>query len=279
MSTIPRKAGIYRIDGPNDGIYIGSAIDIAARWNTHQWNLKRGTHHNKHLQRAWSLHGAEAFTISVIEIVDSSSDLLVREQLYLDLLFRGAYTNIYNHAPIAGSGKGIPASAERKRKIGIANSGKRASAETRKKLSEAHKGYKPSVAAIAKTAAANKGRVFSQETRARIGAANMGRQNPPESVRRASEKNRGRKHNDATKQRMSLAHQGRIASSEERNRIALGKAKGAMYTIHSPMGVEYRHVVNLTAFALEHGINRATLQRIATNGKATRTGWRAIREE
>jgi len=69
--NIPRASGIYQIRCLLTGkIYVGSAVDIRARWNHHRDMLKRKKHRNKYLQAAWNKYGENNFECSILELVD-----------------------------------------------------------------------------------------------------------------------------------------------------------------------------------------------------------------
>lgn len=69
-------SGVYKIKCRNNGkVYIGSAVDIWFRWNTHVWDLRRGDHANRHLQRAFNLYGEINFSFEIIEECNSESRL------------------------------------------------------------------------------------------------------------------------------------------------------------------------------------------------------------
>lgn len=83
MKNIPRASGIYQIRCiPTGKIYVGSAVDIQARWKNHRSYLKRGTHRNKYLQSAWDKHGEDNFECRVLELVEREH-LLEREQEWI----------------------------------------------------------------------------------------------------------------------------------------------------------------------------------------------------
>lgn len=78
-------SGIYSITNlVNDKVYVGSAVDIKARWYSHKSELRRGVHPNSLLQRSWSKYGEEKFLFDVIEEVIDKSKLLEREQYFID---------------------------------------------------------------------------------------------------------------------------------------------------------------------------------------------------
>lgn len=81
---MPKKSGIYWIRNILNGkYYIGSSDDCSRRWIQHRCNLKAGTHHNEHLQRAYEAYGKHAFKIEIIEYVPREQ-LQQIEQWYLE---------------------------------------------------------------------------------------------------------------------------------------------------------------------------------------------------
>lgn len=91
---------VYSIENIQNGkCYIGSTLTGRTRLLNHIGLLRNNKHHSIHLQRAYNLHGAGSFKIRVLENC-SSSDLIVKEQYYIDLLKPdynikpNAYTNL-----------------------------------------------------------------------------------------------------------------------------------------------------------------------------------------
>lgn len=81
------KSGIYQIRNLNNGkVYVGSAKRFKSRYAHHLASLRKGTHHNKHLQGAFNLEGTDSFIFEVLEVVESEeqSDRLLVEQRHLD---------------------------------------------------------------------------------------------------------------------------------------------------------------------------------------------------
>jgi group I intron endonuclease len=99
----PRSAGIYQIRcKPTGKIYVGSAVDLVTRWEQHRRELRRGEHHNSHLQNAWVKYGEANFEFLVLEFV-SASDLLPVEQAWIDKTKCTDKTVGFNIYPAAGS--------------------------------------------------------------------------------------------------------------------------------------------------------------------------------
>jgi group I intron endonuclease len=100
---ILRSSGVYQIRCLITGqIYIGSAVNMPARWAHHRQSLQRATHRNQHLQEAWNKYGEENFEFTVVEYVKRAF-LLRIEQEWIDksqCTDRKIGFNIY---PVAGS--------------------------------------------------------------------------------------------------------------------------------------------------------------------------------
>jgi len=185
-------AGIYQVENQvNRKRYIGSALDLVRRWREHRRDLSRGTHHNRHLQRAWDKYGGEAFEFSVLEEVKDPDRLLLREQHFLDTL-----SPEYNILPIAGSNLGWVRAPR--------------SEETRRKISEALKGERHP----------NYGKPCSEETRRKISNSLRGRSHSEERRRRESEAHRGKTHSTGTRREMSESRRGKTHSVETRRKIS-----------------------------------------------------------
>ena len=136
-----RRGGIYQIKLNDGRAYIGSAVDFARRFKEHRRRLRRGTHHNIALQRAWNKYGEDAFSFEVRQVVDLPENLISVEQAHLD-----AAKPVFNIAKVAGSVLGLKHSAEakagfRERMIGSKlRLGKPFSAEAKVRLSLQRRG-------------------------------------------------------------------------------------------------------------------------------------------
>jgi group I intron endonuclease len=92
-------SGIYAfVYIPTGASYIGSSIDLGVRIMDHILNHSS----NLHLQNAILKYGLSHFAFVILEYC-LSSDLLKREQHFLDLLFSLAKELRYNFSPVAGA--------------------------------------------------------------------------------------------------------------------------------------------------------------------------------
>ena len=92
VSLVKPVQGIYAIyctASMHEGrqhCYVGSSVNIANRWSEHLQMLITGTHHSSRFQRAWDKYVITMFMFQVLEVVESRSDLIEREQHYIDTM-------------------------------------------------------------------------------------------------------------------------------------------------------------------------------------------------
>ena len=179
-------SGIYAIVNMVDQskFYVGSTTNLARREREHLSELRRGDHHNHHLQRAWNRLGASGFEFYPL-LVCPQADLLQLEQLLL-----GRSRTHYNlalsaTAPMTGrrhsettrallskAKMGHPVSDEARAKISSGNRGRQPGLATRLLMSAARKGVPKTPEHRARISSAKLGRPFSPQHRANVVAAN-----------------------------------------------------------------------------------------------------------
>ena len=169
------QAGVYVIENTMNGnIYVGSAVNLRKRKGHHFSALRRGDHHNPHMQRTWDKYGKGIFKFSAKYICEPE-ECLFWEQCFID-----AWEPEYNICPTAGNVLGRKHSAKTKAKMSAAAMGHTVSKEVRAKLSAARKGKKlpPRTREhrdkISASQIGNKrflGKKHSQETRAKMSAS------------------------------------------------------------------------------------------------------------
>jgi group I intron endonuclease len=111
-------------------------------------------------------------------------------------------------------------------------------------------------------------------TRAANGAT--GRTATEETRRRLSAALRGKKRTLETRRRMSEGRMGMKFSSSHCDNNALAKSGGKVYTIVAPSGKVYSGVVNITAFAREHGMPVSNMSMMAGGHARSIRGWRVF---
>lgn len=138
---------IYKITNlVNNKCYIGSAVDVVTRLAVHKSGLKYHKQPNAHLQSAYDKYGNDNFSFDILEVVNDKTQLLKREQIWINYFKSYEPEFGYNKRKIPNSNLGIKRkhSDETKRKIGEANSkallGFKHSEETKAKMSLAKKG-------------------------------------------------------------------------------------------------------------------------------------------
>jgi group I intron endonuclease len=198
-SSLPQSS-IYCIRNIASGrVYVGSAVNTAQRWRAHLHRLRNGSHHSVVLQRSWDKHGPSAFLFEILEIVHDTTELVAKEQTWIDLLHAACPRHGFNRSPTAGNPLGTRHSIQTKMKHSIARKGKQRppfSAEHRARISDARKGTKATLKARANMAAAHKGRKRPPRTEAhcaKLSAAKMGHVRSMESRRKQSEATKGKK--------------------------------------------------------------------------------------
>jgi group I intron endonuclease len=84
--AVPRASGVYQIlCVPTGKIYVGSSVDLRQQWYAHLSLLRKGNHHNHHLQNAWNKYGENKFSFTVLALA-KPDNLLQVEQKWLDRL-------------------------------------------------------------------------------------------------------------------------------------------------------------------------------------------------
>lgn len=102
MPTIPHAPGVYKITcTANHKVYIGSTTKIRKRWGWHRNDLRRGVHHNRHLQFAWNKYGEHCFEFEILEMVMFAEHLHEREQYWLDQYQAFDPDKGFNHGKVA----------------------------------------------------------------------------------------------------------------------------------------------------------------------------------
>lgn len=127
-----QACGIYCIHNlKTNKNYIGQTNEgFFKRFNRHAGALKKGTHFNKHLQRAFNLYGTDSFIFYVVKKLESPDEIDEAEKYFIR-----EFNSINNGYNILEGGGGMSG----------ANHpffGKKHSEETKRLLSELHKGMR-----------------------------------------------------------------------------------------------------------------------------------------
>ncbi len=228
--------GIYVIRHVlTERVYVGSAVNISGRWNNHRHRLRKGNHHAKRLQAAWSLSGEDAFDFRVVEIVPLKRAMIEREQWWMDELQAADLKIGFNTCRSAGHTAGRVTPPETRLKISAGNTGKIHPPEFGAAITARSMGHevkpetraKLSAALIGKLASWNRGLVRSPETRAKVRAARLGSVASAETKAKMSAIRAGRPApwfagkiaSLETRQKMSASRTGKRASPETRAKM------------------------------------------------------------
>ena len=177
------RTGVYIIRNKIDNrIYIGSSIDIDKRVKRHKYDLNKGNHHSRYLQRFVNKYGIDSLVFKIKELCEIDI-VLEREQFYIDTLKPD-----FNVNPLAQSCLGAKRTQEFKDRTSELTKGKNnptfgleRTPEWKANISKANKGQKAwnkgksniySQETIDKMKEASKGRTFSNTTRNKISDAN-----------------------------------------------------------------------------------------------------------
>lgn len=103
------NTGIYGIENVFDGqIYVGQSKNIKHRLHEHKKMLRKGNHHNIHLQRAWDKYGEEVFLFKILEEC-SIENLDTQENFWIEELHAAERGHGYNMEKFArGTGERSP---------------------------------------------------------------------------------------------------------------------------------------------------------------------------
>lgn len=186
---------------PNKKFYLGSTVDWVQRKGKHLRELRRCSHYNKRLQRAWTKYGEGSFKFLVLEYADREA-IKAKEQKLLDKWV--GHKNCFNTSRNTFSNMlGRKHSKKTKDKIGKANS----IALKGKILTEEHKAnVKKALQDLYKTIQMPSP---TEETRQKMREAKIGKPAPHNSYPRSEE----------TKRKISEAKKGKKLTEEHKKKL------------------------------------------------------------
>jgi uncharacterized protein YcfL len=242
----------------NHKFYIGSASNLYNRLN--QYFYPSHLYKNRVIHKALLKYGHYSFFLIILYNFNYKVDrniLLKKEQYYMDLL-----KPYYNMTKSAFNTQGFIFSEESKRKMSLANKGKKVSDETRIKLSLALSGSKnPQF-----------GKKVSDETRMKLSLALSGKNHPQfgkklsdETRMKLSLANKGKNLSDETKMKISLSSKNRIVSLETRKKISLTLSKKVY--IYDKKGILIHSFNNRKDLSLFLNIHESTIRSYIRSNK------------
>lgn len=226
--------GIYQIlcKATNER-YVGGSSNLLQRKRQHFHTLKLRLRTNPNLQHEYDIRGKDEFIFSVLEIVQNYSELVSREQYWIDLLHPE-----YNINPIAGKYMGDYVRTPK------------AMAKRKESMKHCKRTIPPEVTEARRQRwlgknNPNSGRVYTEEERKKLSKQTSGSKNP----------NYGKPRPESTRQKIgnSNAH--------------------TYHGFVSPEGQTFSPVINLSGFCREHNLTISKMVQVDKNKKHTHKGW------
>ena len=156
-----------------------------------------------HSSERYDKHGKATFVYEVLEFVPDLTNLIGREQHWLDALDSHCERNGYNVCPVAESRLGMKMPESAKAKIGAASRSRKLTAEQKRRVSEVHKG-----------------KTISKAQRLAHSKAMKGRKQTPEWVEKRAVSLRGRKMSAAQKAMGSAVHKGKKIAQYQKDAVS-----------------------------------------------------------
>lgn len=199
LSKFNRTSGIYCLFNIiTKKFYIGSAINLYNRLNSHIFKLRFKRHCNKHLLSSFNKYGEDNFLIVILEIVNDKNKLIEREQYFLDkFLFAQEFIRKedkrfqqlgYNILALAGSSLGHKMSEEVKLKLKEKAKGRKPCelARINARIAIQNKIYTEEERAV--TSKIHKGKIVSLESRLKMSKSRTGKKQTPEHIENSCKK-------------------------------------------------------------------------------------------
>ncbi len=261
---------IYALIDPRDGVikYVGKSYDPQERLKGHLKNCKRTvTLKNRWIAKLKSLDLKPSIQI-LEEVLESEWE--DRERYWIKELQNQGY--LLKNGDRGGKGRSsYVTSEETKRKISLANTGKRVSSETKRKISLANTGKKRTKEQKARIGLTSLGRTHTLETRQKMSQSRLGVPKPNGFGKKISKAHEGRAFSKETRQRMSQARKGWKPSFEmieiQRKKCS-GEGNGRARLTESSV-IEIRNKfdqgnVSIAVLARKYGVNWSAIKRVVT---------------
>lgn len=220
----PTAAGIYKLTSISGKVYIGKAVNIKNRINSHK-NCHKRPNGRYHLQNAIIRHGWDTFKVEILETIENfdrlkdNVSLLDLEAFYIKLYGSTNREKGYNICKYSCDRTGVPMSEESKEKLRIANLGKKHSEETKLKMSLSSLGKPKSKETKLKMSQGKADNPMSEESKEKLRQFNLGKTLTIEHREKLRLAKLGKKLSPETKEKMRIAQLGKIKSEETKNKI------------------------------------------------------------
>jgi group I intron endonuclease len=212
------KSGIYKIENTITGdCYVGSAVDFAARWRLHRWQLKNNKHHSQFLQRVFNKHGEDALVYSILEETERDKTVLFERESHWIRELKPKYNGTSVFASRLGM-KMTPEEIEKVRQSQLRP-------DVRAKKSATLMGHEISPETRAKISQSLKGRPITEESKAALLRGSKSR-----TFEERSKTLTGKKRTEETKLKMAEAARNRRKPTEEERKKLSEAAKNRKYT-------------------------------------------------
>jgi len=272
------KSGVYQIILKEDGrSYIGSSIDIEARWKRHKESARLYPKTGQVIARAIAKYGADQFNWVVLETCDEEQ-LLDREQYWLDSVRPFAdENNGFNVRKIADSNFGITRTIESRKKQSVTMTGVLKTDKHKQRMKEVwHNNRGPEYyAQLSVRVTGDKNPAKRLDVREKISKSMTGKtwSDDEARVKRHIESHTGKTRSDEAKKNMKAAQQKNKTRSNEA-KIKFSMARRKHYQITSPDGTVFElYSKELKQFCLDQKLTYSNLISTAKNGKSYLGGW------
>lgn len=132
MGEIAEKGTVYKIKcSGNKKAYVGSTLNFQSRKRGHFYNLRKGNHHSKYLQRSYEKYGEDSIAFTVLALNIAEKDLLKAEEFFIKNIGPD-----FNSSSVSATRKGSKQSESCKMKVSRANTGKRRSEKSKTLISK-----------------------------------------------------------------------------------------------------------------------------------------------
>jgi group I intron endonuclease len=224
-------SGVYQIKNLVNGkVYIGSSVNIKARWSAHKSTLRKNSHHSAALQRAWDKYGESSFEFSILELAPSGPEMFERETHHVRVNDSANGRDGYNTLVIGGSAAGFRHSDETKERMSKAQrlipiekrleycvsfAGRQHTEETKEKMRKSNRHTSPTPEQRKAISKVHKGKTISAEHRAIVGAATALKNKTPEMREKVSAALKGRVITPEWREKLSIAAKARHAKASQ----------------------------------------------------------------